>query len=130
MSSRFLCAIGGALIALPFEGVQLALALSHEPGAASAPALGVANLILLVGVSALAADFPIARRSGRAALVGIGIPMLLPGPTVLDGVVRVVDPSDLALWIPFLVLNLLLLVMLGCAEAGIYLLATRPKPQA
>ena len=132
MRLRIFCAVAGALIALPFQIVQLALLLDRDPGGlASWPALGAANLILLVGVAALAADFPLARRSGRAALVGIGIPMLLPGPTVIDGVARIFDPgTNYVLLIPFLVLNLLLLLMLGFAEAGIYLLATRPNPQA
>ncbi len=120
----------GAFVALPFQAVQLMLALTYVPiGAPPLPALGLANLVLLIGVCTPASDFPIAGRGGRAALIGIGIPMLLPGPTVLDAAVRVVDPSDLMIGIPFLVLNLLLLLMLGCAEAGIYLLATRPKPQ-
>lgn len=117
------------MIALPFLAVQLALAVSRAPAAVSFPALGVANLFLLVGACAVAADFPLAKRRGRAALVGIGIPMLMPAPTVLDVAVKLADPSDLALLIPFLVLNLLLLMMLGCAEAGIYLMATRPRPQ-
>jgi predicted acyltransferase (DUF342 family) len=32
------------------------------------------------------------------------------------------DPTP---WLPFLFLYLLVLLMLGCAEAGLYLLATR-----
>ena len=128
MSARVQAALVGAFIALPFQAVQLALAVGHERVAASFQALGVANLVLLIGVCALAADFPLAKRRGRAALVGIGIPMLLPGPTVLDGLVSAMNPTDALAWAPFLVLNLLLLMMLGCAEAGIYLMATRPRP--
>ena len=118
------------MIALPFQAIQLALTVSHAPAGVSFQALGVANLFLLIGVCALAADFPLAKRSGRAALVGIGIPMLLPGPTVLDGLVSTMSPTDALALTPFLFLNVLLLTMLGCAEAGIYLMATRPRPQA
>lgn len=129
MHPRVFFALSAPVLALPFQAVQLALLLRNEAGAPSWEALAIANLVLLFGACALAADFPLANRTGRAVLIGIGIPLLLPGPTVVDAVARVVNPgTDYSAWIPFLVLYLVLLLILGCAEAGIYLLATRPRP--
>lgn len=85
-------------------------------------ALLVANLVLLAGVCALAADLPLADRFGRAVLVGVGVPMLIPGPTALDSTIQATFPALSAL--P----NIAVLLALGCAEAGIYLIATRPRP--
>jgi hypothetical protein len=84
--------------------------------------LVVANVVLLVGLSALAADIPLADRLGRAVLVGVGVPLLIPGPTALDSTIQATYPALSAL--P----NLVVLLALGCAEAGIYLMATRPRP--
>ena len=129
MNRRLLCAGGGALVALPFLALQAGFEVRDHPAALQAwQQLAVANAILLIGACAVAADFPLASRAGRALLVGIGIPLLLPGPTVLDVMVPVFQPgSDLASW-PFLLIpNLVLLLLLGGAEAGIYLLATRPR---
>jgi len=123
MRPRLLFAAAAPAVVVPFEALQAAVlmrlgALSPHDWAA----LLVANAVLLVGACALAADFPLADRVGRAALVGIGVPLLIPGPTALDSTVQAFDPALSAL--P----NVLVLLMLGCAEAGIYLLATRPRP--
>jgi hypothetical protein len=123
MHRRVLFALAAAPVVVPFEALQAAVlirlgALSLHDWAA----LLVANIVLMAGACALAADFPLARRSGRAVLVGIGVPLLIPGPTALDSTVQAFDPALSAL--P----NLVVLLMLGCAEAGIYLLATRPRP--
>jgi hypothetical protein len=126
---RVFFAILAPVVALPFQAIQLALLLRQDAGTPSWESLAIANLVLLVGACALASDFPLTDRTGRAVLVGIGIPLLLPGPTVVDTLARVFNPgTDYSLWMPFLLLYLLLLLMLGCAEAGIYLLATRPRP--
>ena len=85
-------------------------------------ALLVANVVLLVGVCALAADLPLADRFGRAVLIGVGVPLLIPGPTALDSTIQSTYPALSAL--P----NLVVLLALGCAEGGIYLMATRPRP--
>ena len=123
MHPRLLFAAAAPAVVVPFEALQAAVlmrlgALTLHDWAA----LLVANGVLLVGACALAADFPLADRFGRAALVGIGVPLLIPGPTALDSTVQAFDPALSAL--P----NMLVLLMLGCAEAGIYLLATRPRP--
>ncbi len=123
MHPRILFALAAPAVAVPFQALQAAElmrlgALSPHDWAA----LLVANLVLLVGACALAADFPLADRLGRALLVGIGVPLLIPGPTALDSTIQAFDPALSAL--P----NLVVLLMLGCAEAGIYLLATRPRP--
>jgi hypothetical protein len=126
MNRRLLLACAAPAVAVPFQVCQAEVL--FRAGAISAhdwPALLVANVVLLVGACALAADFPLADRLSRALLVGIGVPLLLPGPTVVDSLVHAVDPGLL-----FVLPNLLLLMMLGSAEAGIYLLATRPRPQA
>lgn len=85
-------------------------------------ALLVANAVLLIGMSALAADLPPADRFGRAVLVGVGVPMLIPAPAALDSTIQAAYPALSAL--P----NVAVLLVLGCAEAGIYLMATRPRP--
>jgi hypothetical protein len=123
MHRRIRFALCAPALVVPFQALQAAVlmrlgALSPHDWAA----LLMANVVLLVGACALAADFPLADRFGRAALVGIGVPLLIPGPTALDSTVQAFDPALSAL--P----NMLVLLMLGCAEAGIYLLATRPRP--
>jgi hypothetical protein len=129
MNPRIVFALVAPVVAIPFQVVQLALMLQHFVPAPSWQMLLVANVVLLIGACALAADFPLADRAGRAVLVGTAIPLLLPGPSVVDMMVRVFVPgTDFTPWVPFLLLYLLLLLMLGCAEAGIYLLATRPDP--
>jgi hypothetical protein len=123
MHRRILFALVAPALAIPFQALQAAVLL--RLGALSLhdwSALLVANVVLLVGACALAADFPLADRFGRAVLVGIGVPLLIPGPTALDSTIQAFDPVLSAL--P----NLVVLLMLGCAEAGIYLLATRPRP--
>ena len=55
-------------------------------------------------------------------LVGIGVPLLIPGPAVLDSTVQAFDPVLSAL--PYA----LVLAALGCAEGWIYLMATKPRP--
>jgi hypothetical protein len=123
MHPRVRFALAAPVLVLPFEALQAAVlirlgALSLQDWAA----LLIANAVLVVGACALAADFPLADRFGRAVLVGIGVPLLIPGPTALDSTIQAFDPALSAL--P----NLVVLLMLGCAEAGIYLLATRPRP--
>jgi hypothetical protein len=123
MHPRVSFALAAPAVVVPFQALQAAVLL--RLGALSLhdwAALVVANAVLLVGACALAADFPLADRFGRALLVGIGVPLLIPGPTALDSTVQAFDPALSAL--P----NLFVLLMLGCAEAGIYLLATRPQP--
>src|SRR5947209_11050410 len=129
MRNRIRWARAGAAVALPFLVLQLAYELKLHPDAgASLTKLGVANAIALLAASAVAADFPLAGRQGRAVLVGVAIPLLLPGPIVLDQAVALnVAWTDLAAYGLFLVPNLLLLVMLGASQAVIYLLATRPS---
>jgi hypothetical protein len=122
MHSRVSFALAAPAVVVPFQALQAAVlmrlgALSLHDWAA----VLVANVVLLVGACALAADFPLADRFARAVLVGIGVPLLIPGPTALDSTVQAFDPALSAL--P----NLIVLLMLGCAEAGIYLLATRPQ---
>ena len=85
-------------------------------------ALFVANVVLLVGVCALASDIPLADRFGRAVLIGVGVPLLIPGPTALDSTIQSTYPALSAL--PYIAV----LLALGCAEAGIYLMATRRQP--
>jgi hypothetical protein len=123
MHRRIFFALVAPALAIPFQALQAAVLM--RLGALSLhdwSALLVANVVLLVGACALAADFPLADRFGRAVLVGIGVPLLIPGPTALDSTIQAFDPVLSAL--P----NLVVLLMLGCAEAGIYLLATRPRP--
>ena len=129
MRNRIRWARTSAAAALPFLALQLAYELKLHPDAgASLTKLGVANAIALLAASAVAADFPLAGRQGRAVLVGVAIPLLLPGPIVLDQAVALnVAWTDLAAYGLFLVPNLLLLVMLGASEAVIYLLATRSR---
>ena len=123
MRRRIHLALAAPALTVPFQALQAAVLM--RLGALSLhdwEALLVANAVLLVGACALAADFPVADRFGRAVLVGIGVPLLIPGPTALDSTVQSFDPALSAL--P----NVVVLLMLGCAEAGIYLLATRPRP--
>jgi hypothetical protein len=123
MPRRIHLALAAPALIVPFQALQAAVLI--RLGALSPhdwTALLVANVVLLVGACALAADFPLADRSGRAVLVGIGVPMLIPGPTALDTTIQAFDPALSAL--P----NVVVLLMLGCAEAGIYLLATKPRP--
>lgn len=131
MSRRILFALSAPVVAVPFQAMQLALVVEHDPNPAPWQALAVVNLLLMLGVCALFADFPLARRGGRALLVGASIALLLPGPTVLDTAAKVLaSGGDPAPWLPYLLLYLLVLLMLGCAEAGLYLLATRPEVSA
>ena len=88
----------------------------------------MANVILVVAVAALAADYPPADRAARAVIIGLGTALVVPGPTALDAVVMqwgsgLDDGTGIVLALPYL----LLLAMLACAEAGLYLLATRPR---
>ncbi len=117
---------------LPFQASQAELMIrAHAISTWDWPGLIVANLVLLAGACALAADFPLAQRQGRAVLVGIAVPLLLPGPTVVDGIVHDLSlVSGSAGWLPLALPSVLLLMMLGAAEAGIYLLATRPHGAA
>ncbi|HET9782730.1 MAG TPA: hypothetical protein VFR33_13240 [Candidatus Dormibacteraeota bacterium] len=122
-NSRILFALSAPLLAIPFQVLQAAVLL--HLGALTVrdwPALLVANVVLLVGICALASDLPLGDRFGRAVLIGVGVPLLIPGPTALDSTIQATYPALSAL--P----NLAVLLALGCAEAGIYLMATRPRP--
>ena len=120
---RVLFALGAPFVAIPFQVLQAAVLMRlgalvlHDW-----QALLIANAVLLVGLCALAADLPLADRLGRAVLIGVGVPLLIPGPTALDSTIQATYPALSAL--P----NLAVLLALGCAEAGIYLMATRPRP--
>ena len=125
MHPRIRFALAAPALVIPFEALQAAVlmrlgALSPNDWAG----LLVANAVLLLGACALAADFPLAGRVGRAVLVGIGVPLLIPGPTAIDSAVQAFDPVLSAL--PYM----MVLVMLGCAEGWIYLKATRARPIA
>lgn len=122
MHPRVRFAIAAPAVVLPFEALQAAVLL--RLGALTTGdwvALVIANVLLLLGASALAADFPLAGRVGRAVLVGIGVPLLIPGPTALDSTVQSFDPVLSAL--PYA----MVLALLGFAEGWIYLQATRPR---
>lgn len=122
-SPRVLFALAAPLLAIPFQVLQAAVLMRLGVLAMHDwQALLVANVVLLAGVCALASDLPLADRLGRAVLIGVGVPMLIPGPTALDSTIQATYPALSAL--P----NLAVLLALGCAEAGIYLLATRPRP--
>ena len=116
-------ALSAPAVAAPFQLLQ-AIVLMHLGALAlhDWQAVLTANLVLLAAVCALAADVPLADRLGRAVLVGVGVPLLIPGPTALDSTIQATQPALSAL--P----NLAVLLALGCAEAGIYLMATRPRP--
>ena len=125
MNRRVYGAWVGITIAIPSAVVQLAVLVRGHPVATNLlPWVVVGNLVLLAAVVAVAADYPLADRAGRAALVGLGVALVMPGPTALDSVVMLSVPPAI-LW-PYL----LLLGMLACAEAGLYLLATRPRPSS
>ena len=120
---RVLFALSAPAVAVPFQLLQAAV-LMHL-GALTGrdwQTLVVANVVLLAALCALAADLPLADRFARAILVGVGVPLLIPGPTALDSIIQSTYPALSAL--P----NLAVLLALGCAEAGIYLMATRPRP--
>ena len=129
MNRRVFSGMVGFAIALPSVALQLALLFrDHSSAEGAGLQLGVANLALVIAVAALAADFPLAGRAGRAALIGLGTALVMPGPTALDAVVLQWDPVlDGGTWVVVALPYLLLLAMLACAEAGLYLLATRPK---
>jgi hypothetical protein len=122
MNRRVDSALVGITIAIPSAVVQFALLVrGHTFATNLLPWVVMGNMVLLAAVVAVAADYPRADRAGRAALVGLGVALVMPGPTALDSVVMLSAPP--AILLPYL----LLLGMLACAEAGLYLLATRPK---
>ena len=129
MNRRVLAAIVGFGIAFPSVVLQLAWILRSQPPALSAwPQLCIANLALLLAAGAFCADYPLTGRAGKAALTGLLAAVLIPGPTALDAVVMHADPGwDVGTWLAVAMPYLLLLAMLACAEAGLYLLATRPR---
>ena len=128
MNRRLFSAMVGLAIAVPSASVQFAVLVHGRPASVSSlPWLGLANLVLLAGLVAVAADYPVAGRSGRAALIGLGVALVMPGPTALDSVVMLAAPGwDAGTWLVILRPYLLLFGMLIFAEAGLYLLATRP----
>ena len=117
-------------IAAPVQGFQLWTFFETEGarrGVALEPLL-VANAVLLGLVCTAAFDFSRASRPGRALLLGCAVAMLIPGATVLDQVVAFSGPywdagTCLAMAMPYLIL----VAALGAAEAGLYLMATRPR---
>jgi hypothetical protein len=112
----------GLAIAVPSAVLQFAILFQdHPPALRLLPSVGIANLVLLVALVAVAADYPLAGRQGRAALIGLGVALVMPGPTAVDSVVMLSAPP--AILVPYV----FLLAMLACAEAGLYLLATRPS---
>ena len=129
MSRRLILAVAAVAVAAPLQAVQaVVLVRAGLVSAADWQALLVANAVLMAGAAAVASDFVPAKRTARAMLVGIGVPMLLPGPTVVDSIVHALP--DVGSWLALLVPNLLLLMLLGAAEAWVYLRATRPAPLA
>lgn len=128
MTRRAVCALAAAAMAAPLQAVQAVFLLRHQALAAGAwPQLLAVNAVLIAGAAAVGADLPLAGRAARALLIGVGVPLLLPAPTVFDGIV-VASGMNIVDALPLLLPNLALLLVLGCAEAGIYLLATRPTP--
>ena len=130
VGARLLNPILAAGIAVPVQGFQLWTFFETEGvrrGADLEPLL-VANAVLVGLLCTAAFDFSHAPRAGRALLIGCGVAMLIPGATVLDQVVAFSGPywdaaTCLAMAMPYLIL----LAALGAAEAGLYLLATRPR---
>ncbi|HET7419404.1 MAG TPA: hypothetical protein VFL27_03400 [Candidatus Dormibacteraeota bacterium] len=98
---------------------------AHRGGLAP---LLIANLALLAILCGVAADFSLVERVGKAVLLGTGVALLMPGSVMLDQVVAVWSPDwDAATWLAVLLPYLMLLLALSAAEAGLYLLATRPR---
>jgi hypothetical protein len=128
MNRRLFSAMVAVALALPSVVLQLALLIRSHPSALAAwPQLGITNVVLVVAMAALASDYSVAGREGRAALIGLGAALLLPGPTAFDSVaMRWGAGADAGTWLVILLPYMLLLAMLACAEAGLYLLATRP----
>jgi hypothetical protein len=128
MNRRVFSGMVGFAVGLPAAALQLALLFrDHSSAQDSWLQLCVANLALVFAVAALAADFPPAGRAGRAALIGLGTALVMPGPTALDAVVMQWDPALDGAGVVAALPYVLLLAMLACAEAGLYLLATRPR---
>ncbi|TMD99139.1 MAG: hypothetical protein E6I72_01595 [Chloroflexi bacterium] len=122
----------GAVIALPWLALQLfGFVDAVDPHALSGgalPGLMVANLALLCVFVAVASDFlSTSVRAWRAALIGIGVAFLVPGPFMVDFFVVEGRGGGVAYWIQVLVPNLVLLMLFGGSAAGIYLLATRKR---
>ena len=127
MSRRVLAAIAGASVAAPLAAVQAVVLLrAGLLSAADWQVLLGANIVLMIGCGSIAADFVRAGRTGRAILVGVGVPMLLPGPTVLDSVVQALPGAGS--WLALMGPNVVLLAVLGVAEAWVYLRATKARP--
>lgn len=119
----------GGVIAAPVQALELWAFLRMAPPHAEEPmiSLVIANVVLLGLLCTVAADYPLARRGGRAALVGCGVALLFPGSIALDQVVAMSTADwDVGTWLAVALPYVLLLVALSVAEAGLYLLATRP----
>lgn len=128
MTRRAAGALAAVAMAAPLQAVQVVFLFQHEALAAAAwPQLLAVNAVLIAGAGAVGADYPIAGRTARALLIGVGVPLLVPAPTVFDGIV-VASGMNIVDALPLLLPNLVLLLVLGCAEAAIYLFATRPTP--
>ena len=130
MKVRLFHAFVAACIALPVQGFELwtfSAMLGGRRGISLAPEI-VANLVLLALLCAVGADFSLAGRRARAALLGIGVALLIPGSMILDELVAFSSPDwDAGTWFMVLLTYLSLLGALSVAEAGLYLLATRPR---
>lgn len=130
MKGRIFFALVCAYAAAPLQAFQLWTFLTSVDvqRSTSMEPLIVANLVLLGLLCAVAADFSIARRAGRAALLGGGVALLMPGPLILDQLVAFASPDwDVSTWLVVLLPYGVLLGVLGVAEAALYLLATRPR---
>jgi hypothetical protein len=129
MRRRLNNAAVAACLALPVQGVELWAFLRMAPPHAEEPiaALVIANIALLGLLCTGAADYSLAGRAGKAALVGCGVAMLVPGSIALDNIVAMSTGAwDAGTWLAAMLPYVILLITLSVAEAGLYLLATRP----
>ena len=126
---RLTDAVLGGCIAVPVQALELWMFFRIAPPHAEEPigALVIANLVVLGLLCTGAADYALVRREGRALLVGCGVALLIPGAMALDQVVAMSTADwDLGTWVAVALPYLILLLALSAAEAGLYLLATRP----
>lgn len=129
MKQRIFDAGASACVAAPIQAFELWV--FYSTAGARHGALGpmlIANLVLLAILCTVAADFSLVERVGKAVLLGTGVALLMPGSVMLDEVVAVWSPDwDATTWLAVLLPYLMLLLALSAAEAGLYLLATRPR---
>src|SRR5438067_13380818 len=106
----------GAVIALPWLALQLFgfvdAADPHALSGGALPRLLLANLALLCLFVAVASDFrSTSVRRWRAALIGIGVALLVPGPFMVDFFVAEGRGGGVAYWIQVFVPSLVLLML-------------------